>query len=120
MYRRIHIAGITLALAAIAAVAPLGAQAMYAPGDIVTQQPGAAYSSARLDQLDRLGPKYVTVHRPVGPVAPTTPSTRGFDWTRIGTVGGAVLGIVLIAGAAVVVRRRHGEPQPERGRLSGA
>src|SRR5512135_20968 len=113
MHRHTRIAGIALALATIAAAAPLGAQARHAPGDLVAPQPHTAYSSARLDQIDQLGPKYVTVRRPASPGVAVAPSTRGFDWPRTGTVGGAVLGLVLIAGAAVVIRRRHAEQQPE-------
>ena len=71
---RPRIAVALLALAAIAAAAPAVARATHAPGDIVTQQPRIQYSSARLNQLDELGPKYVTVHRPATRSLPRRPA----------------------------------------------
>ena len=120
---RPRIAVALLALAAIAAAAPAVAQARHAPGDIVTQQPRMHYSSARLNQLDALGPKYVTVHRPTTPVSPTTPSPssrRGFDWRDTGVGLGAAALVLALAAAAMLARRRRSEPQPERSSLSGA
>jgi hypothetical protein len=121
---RPRIAVAVLALAAIAAAAPAVAQARHAPGDIVTQQPRLHYSSARLNQLDALGPKYVTVHPPATPVSSTTPSPgsrRGFDWRDTGVGLGAVAFALALAAAAVMLaRRRRSEPQPEQSSLSGA
>ena len=121
---RPRIAAALLALAAIAAAAPAVAQARHAPGDAVTQQPRLHYSSARLNQLDELGPKNVTVHRPTTPVSPTTPSPssrRGFDWRNTGVgLGAAAFVLALAAAAAMLARRRRSEPQPERSSLSGA
>lgn len=120
---RPRIAVALLALAAIATAAPAVAQAKHAPGDNVTQQPRLHYSSARLNQLDALGPKYVTVHRPATPVPPTTPSPssrRGFDWRDTGVGLGAAVFALALAAAAMLARRRRSDQQPERSSLSGA
>ena len=121
---RLRIAVAVLALAAIPAAAPTFAQAMVRSDDLVTQQPRVQYSSGISSSWFRLGPKYVTVHRPASPVAPATPSSRsprGFDWQATGVgVGVTVFALALVAAAALLARRRRGEPHPERSRLSGA
>ena len=121
---RLRIAVAVLALAAVAAAAPAGAQAMVRSDDLVTRQPRVQYSSGVSSSWLRLGPKYVTIHRPAGPASPTTPSTRsprGFDWrvTAVG-LGGVVFALALVATVVMLGRRRRGAPQPERSSLSGA
>ena len=107
-----------VAVTVIAAAIPALAQAHFAPGDLVTQQPQTRYSSVRLNQLDEIGPKYVTIHRPSS--ATTTPnsgSPSGFDWRDTGAgFGSAAFALALLA----LIRRHRRGTQPEQGTLAGA
>jgi hypothetical protein len=113
--------GAAFAVAAIAAATPALAQARFGPGDVPAQQPHAQSTSAQLNQLDELGPKYVGVHRPASPAATTVNSPGGFDWADTGAgLGGAVVALGLGAAIRVLIKRRRSETQPEQGSLAGA
>lgn len=103
-----------IAVTAIAAATPALAQAHYAPGDLAGQQRQTRYSDVQLNQLDELGPKYVTIPHPS---SPTSGSPSGFDWRDTGAgVGSAAFALALLA----LIKRRRRSTQPEQGGLVGA
>jgi hypothetical protein len=110
-----------LGVTVIAATTPALAQAHFAPGDLVTRQPQTHYSSGQLNQLDELGPKYITVHRHSSPTSPTSGSPRGFDWRDTGAgLGSAAFALALLAAARILIKRHRRDTQPEQRSLAGA
>jgi hypothetical protein len=107
-----------LAVTVIAAATPALAQAHFVPGDLGTRQPQTHYSSGQLNQLDELGPKYVTIHRHS---SPTSGSPSGFDWRDTGAgLGSAAFALALLAAARVFIKQHRRDTQPEQRSLAGA
>jgi hypothetical protein len=116
-----------MALAAVAFAAP-AAQAHHADGNPATHLSSPASvplpESSSL-QIDRLGPKYVALHRPASPPQTTVLNVvgqAGFDWPDAGIGAGvASLTLALLAGLAMlVIRRSRRTIVSERSELAGA
>src|SRR3954453_15098648 len=103
----------TTALVAISVALPAMASAHVGPGDVLQRQQPARVNPVRLEQLDRLGPKYVQIGRQT--VAAVPPS-GGTSWTLPGAgIGAAVLAVAMLAW--LFARRRHrDDARPEAGR----
>ena len=109
----------TLLAVATVAAAPTTARALPAPDEHAGRHPLKLHSNAQLEQQERLGPKYVTVHYS-SPSSADLPAAigdpSGFDWLdpKIGACI-AALALALVA-AERVLRNRRGRERTQQKR----